>query len=181
MIPWTTPSLNCKIPKDLIFDYLIITFLQSNIKIEKTVDFSQVKDGCFTVNFTQEETGKFKKNSCVEAQINFMCDDVVRMGTEIVTLKVCRNLHDEVIGDIPSQTIDITENGHYVVDGFRFVNVDVPQCGGEHYEGSYEVTPSSSEQILETKNKTMIDNLIVNPIPYSVVDNEKGLTVTIGE
>lgn len=179
-IPWTTPSLNCKIPKDLIFDYLYITFLQSNIKIEKIIEYSQVEEGCFTITLSQEETGKFKKNSCVEVQCNIMCDNV-RIGTSIAILKVCRNLHDEIIGDIPSQTLYITENGQYVVDGFKFVDINVPQSGGEHYEGSYEVNPKSTEQVLETNQKLMTDNLVINPIPYSVVDNEKGLTVTIGE
>lgn len=33
------------------------------------------------------------------------------------------------------------------------------------YEGTYTVTPSGSEQILNTKNMRMTDNITVEPIP----------------
>ena len=61
-----------------------------------------------------------------------------------------------------------------------FVNV-----GGmirqESYDGSYEVTPTIEQQILQTKNKTMIDDLTIKSIPYSEVTNtSNGITVTIG-
>ena len=35
------------------------------------------------------------------------------------------------------------------------------------YTGEYEVTPSSEVQILETKDKRMTDNIIINPIPQN--------------
>lgn len=34
-----------------------------------------------------------------------------------------------------------------------------------NYEGDYTVTPSTSEQTLETKNKLMVDNLVVESMP----------------
>lgn len=37
--------------------------------------------------------------------------------------------------------------------------------GGEPYEGSYEVTPSQEEQILHTKKKQLLENVVVHPIP----------------
>lgn len=43
-----------------------------------------------------------------------------------------------------------------------------------NYEGSYSVTPKTYEQTLETKNKSMTDNLVVEEIPYSEVSNPSG-------
>lgn len=37
--------------------------------------------------------------------------------------------------------------------------------GGTPYTGSYEVTPSSTEQVLGTELRTMSRNLVVKPIP----------------
>lgn len=33
------------------------------------------------------------------------------------------------------------------------------------YEGDYKVTPTSEEQVLQTKNKVLLNNVIVAPIP----------------
>lgn len=33
------------------------------------------------------------------------------------------------------------------------------------YNGPYEITPSGETQILETKNKTTTDKIVINPIP----------------
>lgn len=49
-----------------------------------------------------------------------------------------------------------------------------------YYDGEYEVTPKIIEQVLETKYKSMSDNVVVKEIPYQEVSNPKGLTVTIG-
>lgn len=52
----------------------------------------------------------------------------------------------------------------------------------EPYDGDYKIIPSITEQILETKNKYLIDNVTVTQIPYHTVSNESGgKTVTIGE
>ena len=49
------------------------------------------------------------------------------------------------------------------------------------YEGAYEVTPRKVEQVLETKDKSMTDNVTVFAIPYAEVSNlGGGLTATIG-
>ena len=50
-----------------------------------------------------------------------------------------------------------------------------------NYEGDYVVTPKAHvEQILETKNKSMTDDVTVLEIPYSEVTNpEGGKTVNI--
>lgn len=58
---------------------------------------------------------------------------------------------------------------------YRFVSDEVPV-----YDGSYSLAPSVNEQIIETANKMMTDNLKVEKIPYSEVSNNfGGFTVTI--
>ena len=49
-----------------------------------------------------------------------------------------------------------------------------------NYEGDYTVTPSASDQTLETKNKLMVDNLVVESISYIQIPNEYGDTIYIG-
>ena len=49
------------------------------------------------------------------------------------------------------------------------------------YDGEYEVTPRVYEQILETKDKLMLDNVTVNVIPLAMTINlSNGYTATIG-
>ena len=50
-----------------------------------------------------------------------------------------------------------------------------------YYDGDYLITPKTKEQVLETKNKKMNDNLFVLAIPYHAVGNQSGTTVIIGE
>lgn len=51
----------------------------------------------------------------------------------------------------------------------------------EYYEGSYTVTPKPEEQTLETKNKYLVEDVVVKDIPYAeVTNNANGITVTIG-
>lgn len=50
-----------------------------------------------------------------------------------------------------------------------------------NYEGLYEITPRVVEQMLETKDKSMVNDLTVNAIPYVEVSNVGGgFTATIG-
>lgn len=37
--------------------------------------------------------------------------------------------------------------------------------GGTPYTEAYEVTPTTGEQVLPTRSKTLSDNLVVKPIP----------------
>ena len=56
----------------------------------------------------------------------------------------------------------------------------VYEGGGPPYEGEYDVTPKIEEQKLETKNKTMKEDVTIFAIPYSSVTNpEGGETVNI--
>lgn len=48
------------------------------------------------------------------------------------------------------------------------------------YDGEYKVTPSTREQILETKGKRMKEDVTVNKIPSYEVSNETGTTFIIG-
>ena len=49
------------------------------------------------------------------------------------------------------------------------------------YEGEYNVTPRVYQQVLETKDKLMLDDVTVEVIPLSkVINPSNGYTVTIG-
>lgn len=51
----------------------------------------------------------------------------------------------------------------------------------EIYSGSYDVTPNIEQQILDTSDKIMTQNVKVEAIPYYTVSNEYGgNTVIIG-
>lgn len=53
--------------------------------------------------------------------------------------------------------------------------------GGEEYDGDYQVNPKFAEQVLETKDKLMQENVTVNPIEVARVSNPSGgTTVYIG-
>lgn len=52
---------------------------------------------------------------------------------------------------------------------------------GEEYEGSYVVTPKTTEQQLETKNKLLTENVRILKIPYIEISNAYGTTVNIAE
>ena len=49
-----------------------------------------------------------------------------------------------------------------------------------YYSGSYEITPQTDSQTLETNNTIMTDDIEINPIPYQEVSNQYGKTVYIG-
>lgn len=50
-----------------------------------------------------------------------------------------------------------------------------------YYEGEYELTPVWEDVTLETKQKSMSDNVTMQAIPYAEVDNPSGgVTVIIG-
>lgn len=48
------------------------------------------------------------------------------------------------------------------------------------YNGPYKAVPKTQSQTLETKNKSMKDNVTVAEIPYHEISNETGTTVVIG-
>lgn len=51
----------------------------------------------------------------------------------------------------------------------------------ETYSGDYVIKPSINRQTLETADKTMEKDLVIQAIPYAEVTNSaNGITVTIG-
>ena len=48
------------------------------------------------------------------------------------------------------------------------------------YDGDYEVTPSAETQTLSTKNRTMVNDITINPIPsnYGLI-TWNGSTITV--
>ncbi len=86
-----------------------------------------------------------------------------------------------------SQPIDIEiETKDNITITFENVDIEVEidQSSSppvQPYEGSYEVLPSSEFQLLPTAEKTLEDDILVHPIPYSEVSNiYGGYTATIG-
>ena len=57
----------------------------------------------------------------------------------------------------------------------RIVYLDMPW-----YEGDYTVTPTFEDQVLETKQHAMSNDLTVEEIPLFEVSNETGTTLIIG-
>ncbi len=56
----------------------------------------------------------------------------------------------------------------------------VIRAEGDYYEGSYEITPSETQQILPVRELTMRENLTINPIPnnYGLI-TWNGYTLTV--
>lgn len=71
------------------------------------------------------------------------------------------------------------ENILSVVSNQEDIDIDFDFSG--FYTGAYEVTPAVVGTELITANKTMLRDIIINPIPTSDVDNlSGGRTFTIG-
>ena len=52
---------------------------------------------------------------------------------------------------------------------------------GETYTGAYEVTPDLETQTLETSDKYMIEDVVINSVPVAKVTNgAQGTTIIIG-
>ena len=86
-----------------------------------------------------------------------------------------RRSGDVAIVTEPRYRVDATERLFSVTVASAIVMVT-----GDPYEGAYRVVPTTSEQILETKAKTMLDDVTVTEIPYQQVTNEAGgYTVSI--
>ena len=64
-------------------------------------------------------------------------------------------------------------------DGNEF-ECDMGEFMSQMYDGAYEITPTSYEQMLPTKHKTLIKNVVVHKTPYYETTNEAGgYTATI--
>lgn len=76
------------------------------------------------------------------------------------------------------------EDLEFTLEESPIINLTIEEGSGgtlPYYTGSYEVTPRKVEQVLGTKNKSMRDDVTINPITYSETTNpEGGKTVVIG-
>jgi len=61
------------------------------------------------------------------------------------------------------------------------IAAEVVPVGGDPYAGEYEVDPDFTGHTLLTKNKLLLENVVVNPIEVASVSNTSGgKTVYIG-
>ena len=71
-----------------------------------------------------------------------------------------------------------------IIEETPIINLTIEEGGGSplpYYNGSYSVVPRKIEQVLETKNKSMRDDVTIDPINYAEVTNPQGgKTATIG-
>lgn len=74
--------------------------------------------------------------------------------------------------------LQFDESNQFAAD---FGEVYVTTEDVEYYSGSYQVTPTTEDQVLKTKEKLMLNDLTVCAIPYSEVSNlAGGKTAAIG-
>lgn len=65
---------------------------------------------------------------------------------------------------------------------FGELHVVTNYVGGELYEGDYAVTPKIDAQTMPTKDKYLIDDVTIKPIPiFEVSNNSGGNTVYIAK
>lgn len=105
MRTYTTPVLYITIKRedgtivtDLEFEYLIFTIKEGKNRLDKRIEASEVVDGRFQVELTQEETGQFSSYGVAKAEINFFKGSF-RIGTTIKSINIDDNLIEEVIID----------------------------------------------------------------------------------
>lgn len=59
--------------------------------------------------------------------------------------------------------------------------VQMVTVGKPPYEGAYEVTPTTERQMLSTKDKTMTEDIVINPIPqkYGLITYNQNRIITV--
>lgn len=73
--------------------------------------------------------------------------------------------------------LDFKEDSCFHLDFGEFIEIDP----FDYYDGDYIVTPLDEDQILDTRQKAMRNDVTVLAVPYAEVDNPYGgVTVTIG-
>lgn len=106
MIRYTTPTISLSVEKtDLTGKDIYVSLEQGNIYLTKsgaelTVNVETVEQKPIThISFTltQEESATFNENKSVSVQVNWISSDGVRAATGIKSIKVMRNLLNEVI------------------------------------------------------------------------------------
>ena len=72
-------------------------------------------------------------------------------------------------------------NSSTILGDIKIGTVEIVRRAFPNYEGEYEATPKIEEQILPTKNKSMLDNFVIHEIPYFETSNPSGgYTAIIG-
>jgi hypothetical protein len=93
------------------------------------------------------------------------------------------NAKASLVGDVSSRTavqgILSTSKQSLYADVSLGV-IDIIHSDMPDYKGDYSVTPSLVSQELNTENKTLRENIIINSIPYYDVANPYGRTIYIG-
>lgn len=84
----------------------------------------------------------------------------------------------ELAKNIP---VKFKENTKLFNAKFGEVHTVTKLVGGEQFEGEYIVTPKVKEQILQTRNKVLVEDMTIKAIPiFNVTNNSGGNTVYIG-
>lgn len=103
MINYTTPTITLEVEGvDLTQNQdVYVTMLQGNTELQKTgedldISYAQEKS-TIVLSLTQEESADFQPSRTVQVQVNWITDEGERGATNIATIKVFRNLLDEVI------------------------------------------------------------------------------------
>lgn len=91
------------------------------------------------------------------------------------------NMFELVFNESP-QVINVTFNETTQKLDLGFTDLQVIHIRDvDPYTGEYECTPCFEDCCMETKNKIMLDNLIIHSIPCEETTNpEGGLTLNIG-
>ena len=79
-----------------------------------------------------------------------------------------------------SEQYDVTVSGGEDIGTATDSQIVINRIEADEYAGPYEITPSATEQVLETRNKKAIQDIIINPIPsnYGLVTWD-GVSLTI--
>lgn len=70
--------------------------------------------------------------------------------------------------------------GTLTTSGVLSGDLSMESTSYQTYGGSYDITPSTESQTLNTMNKVMADDVLVREIPYFETSNEYGKTIYIG-
>lgn len=84
------------------------------------------------------------------------------------------NARASVFGTVSVSPLSISAD--VSLGSIEVIHSDMPD-----YEGEYAITPGVGEQTLNTANRTLRDDMVINPIPYTATTNlSGGYTVIIG-
>ncbi len=90
-------------------------------------------------------------------------------------IEITGNVH---IGHSAILTGEVLTGQSMVITGNLIIGTDKNH---DKYDGDYVIVPKVYEQILNTDDKLMTDDVTVKEITYTLTSNEKGWTAQIGE